>query len=217
MSQFGPIFDPSQLEDAMEAHLQKWFRTYAAEISEQRGFGRDQFEEPRFWATSAVLDRDTVPQIRYPAVLIVSPGLSEQPVRRGDGTYEAKYIIGVTVLATAVTEAHSGKMAKRYGAAIRTCVMQKPSLGAPFVESTDWGDERFTDYLAADQQTVSSATEVFNVTVIDIFNARYGPIAPDPLPEPAEYGDNPTVRDFNDEDDPYRPADVDNVTIGEEL
>lgn len=208
MSVFGEIFDAGLLEDAMTAYLQKWFRTFSAEIAEQRDHGRDRYKEPKFWTTTPVLTLAAVEQVRYPAVLIVSSGLVSKPVKRGK-KYEGVYAVGVTILSTANDELAAGRMARRYGAAIRQAIIFKPSLEAPFVEGTEWADERFGDYIGTDQKGVGSATEVFNVTVKDIGVTYAGPGMPEPLPEPAvspneEYESGPVIRDPGS-DPPYEP------------
>lgn len=200
MTVFDPIFDASVLEEDVTSFLNKWFRTYSAEISEQRGFGRDKFKTPKYWTTTPVLTPDAVQQVRYPAVLVLSTGLVGRPVRKGDGRYDGTYALGVTVLATADNDQNASKMAKRYGAAVRTLILQKPAMETDYITEVAWTDERFTDYLQNKQTAVGSATEIFEVTVKDILGAKAGPGIPDPLPEPAtapnpSYEDRPVVRD----------------------
>lgn len=225
MNIFKPIFSADQLDDAFATYLQKWFKSYAAEVAQQRGFTRGVFAEPKFWATTAVLTQETIAQVRYPCVLIVNPGLNKPPRRRGDGTYEGDYTVGIMVMSNASGEQGAQRMAKRYGAAVRTAIMQRPSLDADIeILGVEWTDERFNDYIGADQEQVSSAINLFNVTVGGIMHALDGPpiIFPDPLPEPAdgdeneEYPDWPTVRD-PDSAPPYTPVTVDNEKVSEDL
>lgn len=214
---FGEIWDAGILEDDMTAFLQKWFKTYSAEIAEQRGHDRGRYEPPKFWTTTPVLTPDVVKQIRYPAVLVVSSGLASQPTKRS-ANYEAPYAVGVTIMTTGTSEINSSRMAKRYGAAVRAAVVQKGGLETDYIEGIAWTDERFTDFLAANQESVSSATEIFNVTVKDITKWKgAGPAVPDPLPEdpgdPSPYPPNPTVRD-PESDPPYDPVTVTNTLGG---
>lgn len=197
MTRFGTIISADVLEDDMTIYLKKWFDTYAAEVAQQRGDTRGDYPSPRYWTTTPILTVDTIAQVRYPAVLIVSPGLTGKPMRRGDGSFEASYQIGVCILASTRTEAGSSRSARRLGAAIHTAVMQHPSMDTSYIESVEWADERFTDFLNADQETVASATEIFNITCKGVFNALRGPgpAYPNPLPEPAVYPDVTTVRD----------------------
>lgn len=195
MTRFGDIISADRLEDDLTAFLQKWLPTYLAEVATHHGALRTDYPKPKYWTTTPILTVDAVSQIRFPAVLIVSPGLMGKPVRRGDGIYEASYQIGVCILTSANTELGSSKAARRYGAAVHTAVMQRPSLDTTYIEGVEWADERFTDFLTADQDTVASATEIFNITVKGLFNALNGPGVANPLPEPATYPELTDVRD----------------------
>jgi hypothetical protein len=211
MTRFGNIISADLLEDDLTTFLQRWILTYLGEVAEQNGESRNRYPRPKYWTTTPILTIDSVAQIRYPATLIVSPGLVGKPVRRGDGSYEATYQIGVCVLCSTKDEAGTTRMARRYGAAIHSAVLQKPSLETDYIIGVEWADERFTDFLNADQETVASATEIFNVTIAGLFDAHKGPGPkyPDPLPEPAtapneEYTDLPSTRD-PDSAPPYSP------------
>lgn len=216
MTIFGDIWDPSLLEDDCTAFLKKWFRTYAAEISEQRGHGRDRYKVPAYWTTTPALTPDAIKQVRYPAVLVVSTGVTGIPRRDGRGKYEATYALGITILSTANEDVAAGRMAKRYGAAIRSILLQKPSMDTDYITEVAWVDERFTDFIGSEKQAVGSATEIFNVTVKEILNAKTAPPGPDPLPEPATapgqtYGEVQTVRD-HDTEPPYAPTTTTRLT-----
>lgn len=195
MTRFGPIISADRLEDDLTIFLQKWIETYLAEVAIAHGDTRTDYPKPKYWTTTPILTVDAVTQIRYPAALVVSPGLVSKPIRRGDGTYEGTYQVGVCVLTSVNTELGSSKSARRYGAAIHAAVMQRPSLDTTYIEGVEWADERFTDFLNANQDTVASATEIFNITVKGLFNALKGPGVADPLPEPATYPEPTVVRD----------------------
>lgn len=211
MTRFGRIISADQVEDDLTLYLQKWIATYLGEIAEQHGKPRDSYHKPRYWTTTPILTNDTVAQVRYPACLVVSPGLVSKPVRRGNGTYEGTYQIGACILISANSEKNTTRVARRYGAAVRAAVLQRPGLETDYIEGIEWADERFTDFLNANQETVASATEIFNVTVNGLFEANRGPGPqyPDPLPEPAtapneEYTEIPVSRD-PDSAPPYSP------------
>lgn len=211
MTRFGRIIGADALEDDLTTFLQKWIKTYLGEVAEQNGQARDTYPRPIYWTTTPILTIDSVSQVRYPACLVVSPGLSSRPVRRGDGSYEATYQIGVCILASTKTETGTTRAARRYGAAVHTAILQRPSLDTNYIIGIEWADERFTDFLNADEETVASATEIFNITIAGLFDAHKGPGPkyPDPLPEPATapndvYEDLHTTRD-PDSAPPYSP------------
>lgn len=207
MTRFGSIIPADVLEDDLTSYLQKWFKTYAAEVSEQVNGQRGLYPEPKYWTTAPIVALESESQIRYPAVLVVSPGLLQKPVRHGDGSYEGTYQIGVCIITTARKEIEAGRMARRYGAAIHTAVMQHQSLDTTYIEGIEWADERFTDFLSAEQETCASATEIFNITVKGLFNMFGGPGVANPLPEPAVYPENPSVVD-PDAAPPYSPIHI---------
>lgn len=205
MTVFQDIISLDVPEDDLTEHLKLWLPTYLAEVAEQRGLERGVYPKPKFWATTPALTMATLEQVRYPAVLVVSSGAAQAPTRRGDGVYEATYVFGVACLTTGRGEQSSSQNARRYGAAIRTILMQKPGF-ADYVEGVNWIDERFTDYVNTEQEALSSATEIFNITIKDLGSAAGGPVQPDPDPDPNhDYGDNPTVRD-PDSAPPYWPV-----------
>lgn len=206
MSRFGDIISADKLEDDLTVFLQKWLYTYLAEVAERHGDARGDYPKPKYWTTTPILTNDAITQVRYPAVLIVSPGLASRPVRRGDGTYEGTYQVGVCIVTSTKNELSTSKKARRYGAAVHTAIMQRPSLDTNYIEGVEWADERFTDFLNADQDTVASATEIFNFTVKGLFNALNGPGVSEPLPEPATYPELTDVRDPDDPGHSYSPV-----------
>lgn len=210
MSRFGDIISADRLEADVEKFLQKWIKTYLGEMAEQNGEVRTAYPKPAYWTTTPILTHDSVSQVRYPAVLIVAPGLVSKPIRRGS-EYEGTYQVGICVLTSAGTEKNTAKAARRYGAATRTAILQKPGMETDYIEGVEWVDERFTDFLNANQETVASATEIFNITCGGMFDAMAGPPpGSPPLDEPAtapnpEYEEQPSVADPDDPGNPYSP------------
>jgi hypothetical protein len=200
-TRFGTFVSADQIEDDLTAFLKKWIATYLGQIAEQHALTRDKYPKPKYWTTTPILTNDTVSQVRYPACLIVSPGLVSQPVKRG-GRYEATYQAGVCILVSTKTEGSAARTARRYARAVAAAVLQKQSLETDYVEGVEWVDERFTEFLNAQQESVASATVIFSITVngaLDV-NSGVSPQYPDPLPEPASppnstYPDTTTVGD----------------------
>jgi hypothetical protein len=205
---FGTIWDAGQLEEDIIKFLKRWMNTYLSEVAEQRGRNRGAYPVPKTWSAEPALTPAAVEGVIYPAILVIAGGTTNMPKKKGDGTYEATYRLGITVLTTANNESNARKMAQRYGAALKSAMLQKGSLETDYVSGLTWVDERFVDYIGGDQETVGSATEIFDIDVTEIVNAKAGPVNPDPLPEPTDpgdYPDNPTVRD-PDSAPPYDPA-----------
>lgn len=200
MTPFKDLTPADMLERAVEAFLRKWLGTYLSEVAEQNGRPRDSIKTPQLWLRTPALTTVTIEQLRYPAMLIVSSGLAERPKRRGDGSYDVRYTLGITSLTHASTEDAATDLSRRYARAVQGAMLQKPGRIGPFIDGMDWIDERFTDYLNSEQESVSSATSIFNAGMKGVLTAKAGPDVPDPLPEPAvapaeEYPEVPTLAD----------------------
>lgn len=127
MTVFGPIVTGSAVEDAVEAHLKLWLPTYLAELERQTGRAVGSVPAPRSYLVTTRLEKR--PEDQIPACIIISPGLSGPPERAGDGTITAWWRIEVAIAASAKDRETSNELAKLYGAAIRTLLLQQPSLG----------------------------------------------------------------------------------------
>lgn len=204
---YGKIIDGSQVEDIIESFLQRWLPMYLAEVAADRGEARDAFQAPKSWARSTDFNLDESTQL--PAILIISTGMSEAPMRQGDGSFNAKWIIGIGVIVSAggdnPAEA-TAKLAKRYGAAIRWLIMQQQGMESNIVAGVTWDDENYDDVPSDQRRSLASARLVFTVEIMDVMNVHDGPVLPNdpPLDPTTPIEDWPTVRD-PDSDPPYDP------------
>jgi hypothetical protein len=197
---FGQVIDGAQVDEAVESFLRRWLPVYLAQMAEDRGLPRDAFPAPKTWATSTEFTIEKVTQL--PAILILNAGLSEPPIREGDGSYRAKWMIGIAVVVTAGGDdplRSVNRLAKRYGAAIRLLLIHHPSLEDPNVEGTTWEDENYDDIPADQDRSMASARLVFEVEYRAVANSYDGPVLPsDPPPDPTTpYPDWPTIDDLD--------------------
>lgn len=190
MSVFGPIKTGYEVEQAVIAHLKRWMATYLAELERISELEAESLPMVRSWTTQASTEK--WPEDQLPAVLVVSTGLTDQPRSEGDGTTHATWRIGLAAICSARTEAKTHAFAKLYFAALRTIMLQHPSLGG-YAEKTVWGSEQY-DALPIDEEkrTLAAGYGVFDVTVAEVANKLAGVLEPpdDPYAEP---GDWPTV------------------------
>lgn len=180
MSLFGPIVDGDQVEQACLAMLQLRFPTYIDEIAEQRGHekGRGAYKYPPHKSYSTVNDFHKWPEEVLPAVLLISPGMVDEPVRRGNGSYTGVWYIATAVVVSARTEKATRTLAMRYGAALRACMLQNKSLEGALggkARVIKWVSEDYDDVDADDSRTLAAAKNIFHVQVDDVVNIFDGP------------------------------------------
>jgi hypothetical protein len=208
---FGTIIDGSEVENIVQTFLRRWLPTYLAEVAQDRGLPRNALQAPRTWTNSTEFQLDETTQL--PAILIISSGLAEAPSRQGDGSFNAKWVVGVAVVVSAGGEQPqeaTSRLAKQYGAAIRWLITQHPAMENPKVAGVTWDDENYDDVPSEQARSLASVRLVFTVEISDVMNALDGPILPDepPAPPPGEAipetPDWDTMRD-PDSDPPYNP------------
>jgi hypothetical protein len=182
VSIFGPIIDANQVEEAVRDTLRDWFPTYLREFCLQRSMPPDSLPIPRAYVVSG--DNDREPEDQLPAVVVVSPGLSESAYQEGDGTFRAPWAVGVGIFTSAKDRESTEKLVRMYCAVARTIMLQKQSLGG-FADGTMWLDEDFDEVEFDDTRTIGAGLVEFVVTVANVVNRRGGPAYPDP-PDPDE-------------------------------
>jgi hypothetical protein len=128
-----------------------------------------------------------------PAVIVVSPGLNGPPMERGSGQVDAVWAVGVGVVVAAKTSDDAQRLAKLYGAAVRSLLVQKGSLGG-FATSTTWTDEETTPYAFDATKAVAQCVLMFEVYVSGVVSRFGGPATPPVDPTaPATVGTVTTV------------------------
>jgi hypothetical protein len=125
---------------------------------------------------------------QLPAVIVICPGLSDTPDKRGDRSYTARWLVGVGVVVSARKEEEARKMSRDYGALIRAILLQQPSLGR-FARSTDWIDESYDNLEQSTHRSLQTAEVMFHVEVENVVSGRELPYMPDMLETPTPSGD----------------------------
>lgn len=193
----GPIVTGRDVELAALKLLKRWSGTYLAEAERQRE--REPKSLPRIRGWTVAPDFEKWPEDQLPCVLLVCPGLAEQPMPNGGGVYRAKYALGLAVIVSAATMSDTAELAKLYVACMRAALLQHSSLEG-FAIGVDWLDENYDDLPSDDDRSLGAGQAVFAVE-LDAFARRWnGPVTPsepppvdtDPLPV------DPTVQTITD-------------------
>jgi len=178
---FNKILVASDLEDAVEDLLIKWFPTYLREIERQRGWEGEPLPAPASYAHRTTFDIE--PGEAMPKAVVISPGLFEVPThpQGQDGAYNAAWQMAVGIATAAKTEEEADEMVKIYGAAVRAIMVQHQSLESDAV-GVFWLDESYDDLQIPDRiQLYKGAAVLFAIYVEDVVSRWAGPIVPDEL------------------------------------
>jgi len=180
----GTINGADIVQSKVIAHLKLWLPTYLCEVDEQRGLPRGKTAWPRSWQVVPSLDNSLEQQL--PAMLIICPGTASKPIKEGDGKYRATYTVGVAVLVKGNTQLATNEMAKRYGAAIATAMLQEKGRIDENVHACAWEGDTYDDIQVESNRTLSSAMVHFGIEFSNILSERDGPAMPIIEPDPYE-------------------------------
>lgn len=202
---FGQMVSGFDVERAMVdflsaprgAHQGTWIDTYLGEVERLQGYQPNAIERPRGIVTSS--DFEKWPEDQVPVYVVICPGVTGPPTRRGDGSYGASFGVGIAAVASDVdadgnSTASSRKLAQAHGLAIRTAVTQHKSLGG-FANTCKWLDESYRDLIFDDTRTLATAMIGFEVVVESVVQTG-GPSEPVAIP-PDDPGPWPTVTEID--------------------
>jgi hypothetical protein len=186
---FGDVIDVDLIEQAARATLRAWLPSHLAHQERRRGL-TEHIKPPRSWPT--VSDFDPLVQEQLPSVVLVSPGTSGAPVRDQRGV-RATWRLEVVAAVAAKTEKRARLLGSLYAAAIRSALVQNPTLpwredtngqpvAAPGVaESTLWqGDDHAVGNTERGPRWMGEVQ--FLITVRDVVDPAVGPMVPPPDP-----------------------------------
>lgn len=200
MSVFGSIIPNDVIEDAVISTLRKWMPTYLSEVERQLGLEPPYYKRPEYGAYTVRADFDKFPEEMLPLVVVVSPGLTDDPPKRGrDKTYSGRFQINVTCIVSSTDQTSTRHAAMRYGAAATAALIQNQSLDHGIgdrVRGIDWIGQRNREITSPEpaDRTLWGIRQVFLVEVDDILSKGGGPVDPDPQPDPtAPWPDPPTA------------------------
>lgn len=181
MTIFGPMISRSELEAAATLTLKTWISTYLAEAERQHGVVAGSYARPRSYTASNEFERFDEAQL--PAIVVVSPGLVGTPVRQALGVYRTTWALGVGVVCSGNDEADVREMVNLYTVAIRTLLIQRPSLGQ-FAAGLNYEDEKYDEISSEKRRSLQAGYVVCSVEVDNVVDASGGPITPSDPPDP---------------------------------
>jgi hypothetical protein len=197
VSIFGTIVSDDQVEEAVIVTLQKWIPTYLSEVERQRGIDAGYYRRPESGSYYARTDFDKWPEEMLPAIIVIAPGIEDDPSKAGDGVYRGLFPIAVTCVVSSTNQIETRRYAQRLGAAIRAALVQHQSLGNALddeVRGVDWIGARNNELPPEGDRSIWANRQLFAVEVGDVVTKSAGPRNADPIvPSTAPYPDPPTV------------------------
>lgn len=180
MNIYGPIVTAHQVELAAVETLKTWETAYRAELTRQHSITLADLPPVLTWETAAEID--AWPEWQKPAVVVVCPGLSGDPVRHSGG-YRTMWELHVATVAAASDRDATRRLVSLYTAAWRAVIAQHQSLGG-LCESAVWIDERFDQALDnTDSRSIGVGVTTFEVHVAAAVDPLSGPAV---VPTPPE-------------------------------
>lgn len=183
---FGTIISDDVVEDAVIAVLKRWLPTYLSEVEAQRGLTRGFYERPAPSSYTVRNDFDKWPEDFLPAVIVVSPGMPDEPVKDGRRRWRGSFDIGVACVVSSLDRDETRRFAQRMGAAVRALLIDHPSLEMAIggnVRGLDWLGERNNLMPPEDERSIWANRQLFSVEVDQILERTGGPAEPEPDPQ----------------------------------
>jgi hypothetical protein len=192
-TKFGFSIDANQIADAVQSTIEEFIKDYLAEAERQRELAPQTI--PIFKTYSQVNEFRNWADDETPVCVIVSPGMSGKPLRKGRGEYMGNFTLGVAAIVQANQRENTNKLSRVYGAVLRQLLVQQAGMGG-LVTGIDWEDEKYNDVPESEDRSQASAQVLFTVEVPGIVDASKGILAPSE--EPYELDpEEPTATDVN--------------------
>ena len=180
---FGPVVTATDVRNAVQSTIELWIGTYLALMS--RHDGQDPTTPdgvlPSFLSYPDALDVSRFAEDQIPACILVVPGITDTPKKKGDGTISANFEVGIGCAVTGQSRALTLKLAQLYTAAVRLIILQNRSLG-DFATGVVWTREEYTSSVlrSDDLRTMAIGVLEFVVNVDNVADVSQGPLVPIP-------------------------------------
>jgi hypothetical protein len=174
-SVYGRIVTGTDVRAAAQATLEQWLPSYLAEMQRQKSLS---LPPVRHYSTG--IDPAT-PADQLPGVVLVAPGITGTPERRGAGVYDAWWALGVGVVVAHELRDTACLWAETYTGAIKACLVQQKSLGG-FAADLEWVDEEVTQADWNTTYSVWAGALEFTVLVPAVLDSSGGLASP-PSPD----------------------------------
>lgn len=181
---FGPLVMRHEVEQAVVDSLTKWMPTYLAEIERRTDTDAQTFKSSINWEIASAFPADGS-TLKPPSGIVVSPGTSRDPERKGDGTLSVWWEIRVAIVVGANSRFATNRLASIYAAAALWIMDQQLCKdAAPLVSAVKPLGEVNTatrpDYLNAGW----ASEQGFEVLTEGVVTRYGGPAEPDLDPSP---------------------------------
>lgn len=168
---YGRVITGGEVRKAVRDTIVAWADTYVDEMGRQVGL---VLKPLRIFG---MFGGPTFPPDQIPGCVIVAPGIVGDPERRGDGTVDVRWAVGVGVIVADATAELAIARAEPYGAALRALLVQQGSLGGFAVETT-WVDEETTPIAYETDRAVAASSLQFEVQLRAVMDRWAGPTVP---------------------------------------
>jgi hypothetical protein len=202
-SVFGPIVEGSDVKAAIEATLRKWMPTYLALIERHAEREPKSMPIPRSYVLTDDPNLNKKVEDQLPAVVVMTPGNGERrPKHDGRGIYSAGFRVVISIVASARDQPSTTALAERYRKAVELMLLHQGSLGG-FAEASVFVGWRTDDMDSSSDRTIAAGTNIFEVLVKGI--AQHGAGLREPLKEPYEEAELPTITEVDVDVEPEGP------------
>lgn len=199
MSTFGRILSFGVVEQYFLDLADRWFEEYLAEVERQLDEPPRTF--PNIRDSGFATNFELWPEEHLPFLLVMNTGLADRPVKRGDGTWDARPLMAAAIIVSTPTKRDTRWAAHAYGAAFKAMVLQHRSLEHPDdIGGVTWVDERPASIANDAERTIGGMNMYFYVDVKNVMTERGTPPESEPRDDPyLAPGDYPVIG----EDDTY--------------
>jgi hypothetical protein len=190
---FREVMDADTVEQAVLETLQAWMPSHLAHQEDRKGYANGTLPPVKSWPTISEFDMEVHEQM--PAVFIVSAGTSD--ITHDRGSYRTTWRFEVGIAIAGVDEREARRLAALYLAAVKSSLVQNPTLGGAVEHCRLVGpdDHAVGTTNGGDQRAIYGTA--FQVTVANSLNVRGGPSAPPADPyDPGDVPDSPLTAEF---------------------
>ncbi len=188
---FGRVVLAAQVERNIRDHLYVpgppatgWLKDYLPMVCRANGWAADALQLPRSF--ERVNDFTKLPDAALPCLLVVNPGISAQPTRRG-GTYTGSWQVSIVIVASVagVARDQAREVAQVYAGAVRLALIEQGAV-TDLIHVAALIDEGYDDVPDSARRTLAAGRVVIEVEGGILGDTEAGPIAPasDPLVVP---------------------------------
>lgn len=167
---YGPVVTGTEVRQAVQSTILRWFDAYAHELSRQKGVFVPPV--PRDWQT--VREMGDVEVAQLPLLVVTAAGTARtERHARGTG-YTATWAIGAGVICGDADWEATRALGESYATIVRWAVLQQQSLGIG--ARVEWVGEAYDEFDTGEgPQFVIGATVTFEVTVDGVVDPYTGP------------------------------------------